>query len=117
MAGVLRERATAVVIKEGRVLLVRGKGTDFMMPGGGIDPGEPPIDAVVRELREETGLRATNAQYIFSWDSPINRHRVFRVEAEGDVEIGPEEITDFLWWDQKGHLPTYPHVEAILTRL
>jgi ADP-ribose pyrophosphatase YjhB (NUDIX family) len=46
---------------QGRVLLVRASarsvrpGTWFL-PGGGIDHGEHPVDAVVREVAEETGL-------------------------------------------------------------
>jgi len=30
----------------------------WSMPGGGIDPGESPTEAVIREVREETGLEA-----------------------------------------------------------
>jgi 8-oxo-dGTP diphosphatase len=51
---------------DGRVLLVRASarsvrpGTWFL-PGGGIDHGEDPADAVVRELAEETGLRVAVA--------------------------------------------------------
>ena len=34
----------------------------WVTPGGGIDPGESPLDAVVRELAEETGLVVTPDQ-------------------------------------------------------
>ena len=42
---------------EGRVLLARHAHLDlWALPGGAVDPGETPQDAVVRELWEETGL-------------------------------------------------------------
>ena len=42
---------------EGRLLLVRhSNGNVWVAPGGAIEPDERPADAVVRELREETGL-------------------------------------------------------------
>ena len=112
----LRNRATAVVMRDGKVLLVKGSGK-FAMPGGGIDDGELQIVAAARELWEETGLEPKRIEYLFTWESDIHRHEVFRVEAEGDVEIAPGEITDFLWWDREDDLPTYGHVETILKRL
>ncbi len=38
-----------------------GKGK-FNMPGGRIDPGETPLQAVIRETREEVGLTPLNPQ-------------------------------------------------------
>lgn len=55
----LRVAAYAVVTDDdGRLLLARwteGRRVAWTMPGGGLEPGEPPEDAVRRELREETG--------------------------------------------------------------
>lgn len=51
--------ATACLLDEaGRVLTVRKRGTQaFMLPGGKIEAGETPQQAVERELLEELGLR------------------------------------------------------------
>jgi len=40
---------------EGRVLLVREDGR-WLAPGGGVEPGETHAEALVREVREETGV-------------------------------------------------------------
>ena len=111
----LRDRATVVVTRDNTVLLVRGPSGKFVMPGGGIDPGEQPAAAAVRELREETGLEAEEVEPLFVWQSAIHRHHVYRVTAGGDVDMGPE-ITEFRWWDGHECLPTHSHVESILNR-
>jgi 8-oxo-dGTP pyrophosphatase MutT (NUDIX family) len=42
---------------EGKVLLVRQSySSGWVLPGGGMDRGEPPDMAILRELREEIGL-------------------------------------------------------------
>ena len=54
---VQRPAAYAVVVQDGRALLSRVTGYGvWTLPGGGIDHGEHPDDAVRRETFEETGL-------------------------------------------------------------
>jgi 8-oxo-dGTP pyrophosphatase MutT (NUDIX family) len=63
---------TAVVFDpDRRVLLVREHGSrEWHLPGGIIDPGERPADAVVREAWEETGLRVRPARLIGVFGGP-----------------------------------------------
>jgi 8-oxo-dGTP diphosphatase len=49
--------ATGIVLHQGEVLLIEhAKLKWWMPPGGHIDPNEDPVQAVLREVREETGL-------------------------------------------------------------
>ncbi len=54
-----RPAAYAIVVRENKLLLVKVR-DGFHMPGGGIDLGETPEEAVIREIKEETGLIVTN---------------------------------------------------------
>ena len=55
----LRLAAYAVCIENGRVLLARSvsaiHGSTWTLPGGRVEQGEDPFDAVIREVAEETG--------------------------------------------------------------
>jgi 8-oxo-dGTP diphosphatase len=57
----LRVAAYAVIVENDRLLLSRWLSPDrptWILPGGGVDHGEDPYDAVIREVFEETGYRA-----------------------------------------------------------
>ncbi|MGW0841959.1 NUDIX hydrolase [Streptomyces sp. NPDC002787] len=57
-----RLAAYAVCIEGGRVLLARSVASDgasqWSLPGGKVEHGEDPFDAVIREIAEETGCDA-----------------------------------------------------------
>ncbi|KAB8188446.1 NUDIX domain-containing protein [Nonomuraea phyllanthi] len=55
--------ASAIARRDGEVLLVRQRnagdlGSEWDLPGGMVEDGELADEAVLREIQEETGLRA-----------------------------------------------------------
>ena len=57
-----RSRSVAVVVRDGKILMEKvfffGR-TFYTLPGGGIEKGETPEEAALRELKEECGLDGT----------------------------------------------------------
>ncbi|WP_063819065.1 NUDIX hydrolase [Herbidospora cretacea] len=96
---------------EGHLLLVydRYRG-QWELPGGGIDPGETPLEAAVRELREESGLHlpaltlAGYAHFRLTRPPRTEYAAVFTGETavRHDAFTPNEEITAIHWWDPAG---------------
>ncbi len=53
----VRKAAKAVVVKDGKYLFMRTNKGDYKFAGGGLEAGESYIDALKREVLEETGYR------------------------------------------------------------
>ncbi len=52
-----RDSARSIVIRNGKIAMIYSqKYHYYKFPGGGIEKGEDPIGAMIRETREETGL-------------------------------------------------------------
>jgi 8-oxo-dGTP diphosphatase len=77
--------SAAVLIEEGRVLLTQRKAGAHLegkweFPGGKVEPGEDPREALRRELREELGIESTIGEIL-----EVTSHRY--VEADRTVVL------------------------------
>jgi ADP-ribose pyrophosphatase YjhB (NUDIX family) len=116
----MRKRATAVIIRNGRVLLVRDKGRHhFSLLGGAVKRGEPVVSTAAREVFEELGLHVINVNRLPHCDfrGAVSEHDVCLVEANGEPHIKGHELDKFIWWDMKKPLSVYAHVKSILRKI
>lgn len=82
-------RASAIVIKDDRILLIHRKkeGKEYwVFPGGGIEEGEKGEETVLRELREETGLKGKVTKMAFG-DFNFNATHPFYLVGVADTEV------------------------------
>lgn len=57
-------KAAGIIIRGRRLLVERSKGKEFFIaPGGSIEPGETPKQALVRELREEFKIETSEEDF------------------------------------------------------
>lgn len=94
---ILRKAVRAVIVRKGKVALVKSlKEGFYKFPGGGIEPGETHIDALCRETLEELGLTVKTETVkelgrIYEIRRSIDRNGVFEQENfyyTADVEDG-----------------------------
>ena len=94
---------------DGRMLLVRKRGTTtFMKPGGKRDAGEDDLTTLARELEEELGCRLVSAELLGHFSAPAANEAGFTVQsatylAVVEGEIAPRaEIEELAWIDPAG---------------
>ncbi|MFP4524049.1 MAG: NUDIX domain-containing protein [Candidatus Woesearchaeota archaeon] len=78
-----KRRGTAILETSKGILLTSINGNMFLLPGGEAEKGESRFCAAIRELEEETGLIAYQAEVIFRHESHANEHTVVLVKARG----------------------------------
>jgi|GEM_PF-1475264 ADP-ribose pyrophosphatase YjhB (NUDIX family) len=71
----IRIRAVAIIARDGKVLFLRHRHPDpereyWVVPGGGVLPGETAAQAVVREVREEIQAEARVVRLLYVSDRP-----------------------------------------------
>ena len=97
MQQILRVSAYALLLRDERILLCRlsphiSARQEWTLPGGGIDFGEHPADAAVREVLEETGfhIRLVGDPYVDSelMEFKGNAVQAIRLIYRGQIEGG-----------------------------
>lgn len=96
---------------DGRVLLARRAGEPFKgywdLPGGFLEEGEHPLDAIRREVREETSLEVEPEEFLGVWmdsyhdpalgeRSTLNLYWTARVRS-GEAEAA-DDVSEVAWF-------------------
>jgi len=112
----------AVILRDSRILVCQRRRDDshalqWEFPGGKVEPGEIPQDALVRELREELGIESIIGRELFR-----TRHRYresgqaielvfFQVSVDRSAELQNLVFEKFEWADPSA-LPNYDFLQA-----
>ena len=100
--------AGGLVVHDGRLLLVRRAFEPFKgwwdVPGGFLEAGEHPVDGVVRELREETGLEVRPGGLVgiymdrYGPDGDPTMSLYYQCEVIGGAERAGDDATELGWF-------------------
>jgi len=115
---VIRPGVSAVVLTpEGLLLQRRSDNGLWGLPGGGVEPGESVSAAIVREVREETGLDVTPVRLVGVYSAPENGQIVTYPDGNvihyvstsfecrvlgGTLRPCARESLDVQWFDPEG---------------
>lgn len=122
-----RDNVAAIVLNRDGRILVGWKHNAWQLPQGGVEPGETPAQALVRELAEEIGtanfhiVRESAHWHCYDWPAPPpprkqhyrgQRQRYFLVQFDGrndEIDVAkhgefaraawltPEDVLRFAW--------------------
>lgn len=106
--------SAAIIVRGDRVLMVRRRISEgelmWQFPAGGIEAGESPEQAAVRETLEETGLKVEAAKLLGQRVHPKTRREMSYTACQvidGEAHVADADELDAVAWVTLAEIPKY----------
>jgi len=120
--------ASAIIIKDNSVLMIRTKNSNsWSIPSGGVEVGETVEEACIREITEETGYEARIVKKLFIKETIIKEYKVttqyFLCEITGgEIQYqDPDKEIEEISWKNSNEISklihTYPEDQVVIEQL
>ncbi len=117
------ELTVVCLIEDGDRLLLQNRTKKdwqgYALPGGHVERGESFVDAVIREMKEETGLNIVHPQLVGIKQFPIQNGRyivlLFKATTwTGTVTSSEEGAMEWVEYRRLASIKTVPDIEELL---
>lgn len=128
--------AHAILVRNNKVLLVQQRKSNayglWSFPGGHVEPGESPLEAVRREVLEEIGAPIANVELVATYrlvrsEGEMEFH-TYTATLQGNIALKDDELLAYGWFSLEAletmeamtsmlRQPITPHLVRLLTDL